>query len=439
MQVPVIVSPQRRTHGTVLSEASIGAKTITTPAMAPKVKNAWEFRIVCDNIELEKPVSAVVYDIHSVNSIVRERRLRVGQRNLMMERADKNYDHLLRKIPQIVDPNTEAFYWNLPTRANILRSVGYEKQVEDMLRIIDYSHYNGCLRAMLSQKLLWSYVDTSVNYQAAMGADIVIAPSFPVSGHGTPIDLLYQVHERTTELLSMGRFRADIGAYVPIVPKVFSTPKKKAIDDMLEFIEDVMPYRRFLFLKLTSFKSIKGDKAARKEYGNFLEGVDAIKEELDNKFMVILLDAGAEGAYTLLNGVDVYCEPVDGLTGFLRGGAKGDDEDSVTTKHGNYLHTELGTIPFTRLLQEIGEEKILPCSCPACDRYHENLGLETPVSEWNVSRRAHRINLRMRDVQMIRQAATDGSVSDVKHKIDRGEDRNLIDIVPYAASRTPRR
>jgi hypothetical protein len=439
MQLPVTVTALQRTGGTVLSEVSIGAKLLKTPILAPKIKNNWEFRIVCDNIELEQLVSAVVFDIHSANDILRERKMSAPQRNLSLEVADKNYDRLAKEVIQIIDPDTEAFYWNLPIRNKILKVVGFEKGVEDILKVIDFSHYNGRLREIVSQKLLWSYVDSFVNRQALLGADIIIPPSFMVSGSGTPIDLLHQVHKRTADLLSMGRFKADIGAYVPILPKVFSTPKKQTIDEMIDFIRNVMPFRRFLFLKVAYYKALAGDKAARMEYRAFLEEIDTIKKELGNKFIVFLLDAGAEGCYTLTNGVDVYCEPVDGINGILKGGSKKDDEDSVMTKHGAYLHPELGSIPFSRLLHEIGEDKILPCSCPACNRYHEQLGLDTPASEWNTSRRAHRINLRTRDIETLKHAVSEGNVSDIKYKIDRGEDRNLIDLIPSRTSREVRR
>lgn len=434
MQLPVTVTQIQRTGGTVLGETTIGTKVLQTPTMAPRIKNGWEFKIICDNIELEQPVNVTVFDIHSINDIQRERRMNAPQRNLALQIVDRNFNRLTKDGIQIIDPCTEAFYWNLATRDKILKVVGFEKGVLELLKVMNFTHYNGCLRALVFQKHLWSYVDSYVNSQAVMGADVVIPPSFMVTGSGAPIELLQLVHERASDLLLMGKYKADVGVYVPIHYKVFSTPKKQTIEEILKFIKNAMPFKRFLFLKLAYYKNIKSDKAARKEYRAFLERIDAIKKEQGSKFIVFLLDAGDEGCYTLTNAVDVYSEPVDGVLGVIRGGPKEDEEDAVTTKHGKYLHPELGPIPFSRLLQEIGDAKILPCSCPACERYHHNLGFETPAFEWNTSRRAHRINLRMRDIEILKHAVAQGDVSDIKHKIDRGEDRNLIDLIPSSNS-----
>lgn len=78
----------------------------------------------------------------------------------------------------------------------------------------------------------------------------------------------------------------------------------------------------------------------------------------------------------------------------------------------------------------IGEDAVLPCNCPACQKYHGNLGKDSDTDQWNISRRAHLINMRMRDIDILNRGIEEGNVFDVIHKIDRGHDRNLIDLIP---------
>ena len=114
MGIIALLNPLVRVNGALKSEITIGNKILKTPSPISKIKGTLDFNIICDNIELEKVIKAICFDLYSVSGITQKRREKSKQYNLKMRSIDKNYDSLINNVPIIIDPNTEAFYFKIP-------------------------------------------------------------------------------------------------------------------------------------------------------------------------------------------------------------------------------------------------------------------------------------------------------------------------------------
>jgi len=439
MSIQVIVNPRQRIGGVVQSEISVGNKILITPNCAPRIKKSLDFGIICDLTYLEKKPTVTVFEIDSVEDIMRERRATAHQFDLSMKLVDSNFKKMSDETVMIIDPRTEAFYYNLgksgkiDVKSKLINIVGFQEKVAKVLESMDTEHYNAGLTALEEQDLLASYVDSYATYQAKQGADIVLPPAPLVTKSNLSLKLMMKVNERTRLLANMGRIRSYPAMYIPMQSGIFKDDKTEMSEKILRYIREKAPFNRFLFLKLAYYNHIGAEKSWRKGYGKFMREVDLIKEEFDNSFAVVLLDAGEEGYILLMNGIDVYSESSTGTHAFARSTKKKEDDEEAVIgppQRGKYLHPEFGLISFDRLLSEIGEDAILPCNCPACQKYHGNLNMNTNAEEWNISRRSHLINMKLRDIDILNRGIEEGNVFDIVHKIDRGHDRNLIDLIP---------
>jgi hypothetical protein len=442
MTIQVTVNPLHRIGGVVQSEISVGDKVLRTPNCAPRLKKSIDFGIVCDSTYIERGPNVVVFEIDSIEDMLRDRRSAANQFDLSMKLVDGNFKTMSEETVRIIDPRTEAFYWNLgksgklSVKSKLISVIGFQDKVAKILESMDTEHYNAGLSALNDQDLLVSYVDSYATYQARQGADFVLPPSPLVTKSILSLKTMMKVNERTRWLASMGRIRSYPSMYIPMQSSIFKDDKTGMTQKILAYIREKAPFCRFLFLKLAFYNHISSEKSWRKGYGNFMREVDLIKESLGDSFVVVLLDAGEEGYVLLANGVDVYSESSTGAHPFARSSKKKeDDEDAESVevgppRRGKYFHPEYGLISFEKLLSIIGEDAILPCNCPACQKYHGKLNKDSDTDQWNISRRAHLINMKMRDIDILNRGIEEGNVFDVIHKIDRGHDRNLIDLIP---------
>ncbi len=438
-----IINPLKRVEGALQTEISIGIKTLSTPVPIPKIKGQMDFGIVCDNTQLEKNVKAICFDLYNVAEIIHKRRELSKQYNLKMRSIDENYDNLIKQIPILVDPNTEAFYFKIPWKIKqkkqlYVRDAFYEllslpENVKKIIEKMEPSNYNQSWSTIWNEEMMVSIIDSFISYQSLYNADIVIPPVPLVTGSNITMQLMRSINSKARRPISE-IYGVISSMYIPLHYKIFTRfddRGEKIREDIINYIKENIAFYKFLVIKLVWYSNISNSKPARKEYGKFLSKIDKIKKEMKDSFAVILLDAGAEGRYTLANSVDCFVEPVGKRAGVIRGSKKEDDEEIEIITHGNYLHPTEGWIPFNRLLEIVKENKgLLPCSCQACDKYHGILSKDISKLEWNIARRSHAINLRRRQVDTIAGSINKGKYDDIILRIDVDEDRNFIDLLP---------
>lgn len=438
------VNPIARVKGASLKEISIGRKQLKTPAYIPKIQKQFDFDLVCDGEMIESKLKALSFDIHTVAEVIRKRKESAEQFTVEMQSIDEDYDDLIKETPIIIDPNTEAFYYQIPwknkgqeklhVKDGILESVPFPPSLKAILRDADKEHYTQTWAKVINQDQMVSYISSYVSFEAEKKADIIVPPVPLITGQEITLDLMKIVNEKTARIVSE-RIMASSSMYLPLSYQVFSPSNEKGAktrERILEYVRaNIMGYR-FLFIKILWYSSFR-TRLAQEELGDFMMQIDFIKEDLKDSFALMLLDAGSEGYCMLANGVDCFSEPINGNIGV---NLSGRDEESETPIHGRYLHPTQGWVGFSKLRDLVAKaDGILPCSCEACDVYHGRLDETVPSIQWNKSRRAHAANLRTRQVDALVRGIKEGNPDDIVLRIDSGEDRNLINLVPRNRNR----
>jgi hypothetical protein len=244
------------------------------------------------------------------------------------------------------------------------------------------------------------------------------------------------VNEKTAKIVSE-KIIAAPSMYLPISSRIFSPSYGKGAKTrkrILDYVRANASGYRFLFLKILWYSNLR-TRLAQEELGEFMMQVDFIKEDLKDSIAVVILDAGSEGYCLLANGADCFSEPMSGRIGVTIA-ERNEEDESETPIHGRYLHPTNGWIGFSKLRELVDDaDGILPCSCQACDGYHGRLDETVPSIQWNRSRRAHAANLRTRQVESLVRGIKEGNPDDIVLRIDSGEDRNFINLVPRNRNR----
>jgi hypothetical protein len=442
MAIIALLNPLKRFKGALKSEVSIGKKNLLTPAPIPKVTKPLDFRIICDNIELEKKVKAACFDLFSVSEITQSRREKSKQFNLEMKTIDTNYDNLMNETPIIIDPNTEALYFKIPWKIRkkeqlyvkdaFFEFLSLPDNIIKILEKIEPGNYNKNLSKIWNEELTTSFVDSFLKYQSLYNADIIIPPVPLITGSNITLQFMRSINQKARKPISE-IYGSIPSMFIPLHYKIFNRfddRGQKIRDEIIDYIKDNIVFYKFLIIKVVWYSNIKDSKPSRKLYGEFLTKIDEIKKDMGDSFAVILLDSGPEGRFTLGNGVDCFVEPFGKKVGVYKGGKKEDDEEIEQITHGSYLHPTEGWINFDRLLFLVEKNKgVLPCSCQACENYHGQLSKNISKNKWNSSRRSHAVNLRRRQVDTFLNEIEKEKSDDLLYRVDIDEDRNFIDLL----------
>ena len=440
------INPLMRVKGATVKEISIGRKHLKTPAYIPKIQKQLDFDLVCSGEMIESKLKALSFDAHTVAEVIRKRKEKAKQYTVEMQSVDADYDNLVSETPTFIDPKTEAFYFRIPWKSKngeplyvkdgILEAMQFPSSLETILREMEKKNYSQSWAKVVNQNHMISYINSYLSLQAKNKADVVIPPVPLITGHEITLDLMKTVNEKTAKIVTE-KVMAASSMYLPLSYRIFSPSYEKGAKvrgRILDYVRQNIAAYRFLFLKVVWYSNLT-TRLAQEELGEFMMQLDFIKEDSKDSFAVIVLDAGSEGYCLLANGADGFSEPIHGRIGVSISGRDEEDENE-TPVHGRYLHPTQGWVGFSKLRELVADaDGILPCSCEACEPYHGKLDENVPSYQWNKSRRSHAANQRTRRVDELIEGIKKGNPDDIVIRIDSGEDRNLINLVPRNRNR----
>lgn len=146
-KIQVIHYDNRRCSFSESVDFKINNKTIPTPTFAPRIKNEDELNLYLDikaNYE-PKQLSAYVIRLVDVNRTIQPRLKRAGQKNLLGESIDPNFDRSLKNDILLVDPALEyLYYYSMIDRLKSSYSISsvIRKYAENIIRIEDSHNQN---------------------------------------------------------------------------------------------------------------------------------------------------------------------------------------------------------------------------------------------------------------------------------------------------------
>ena len=447
MIYPIFVNPLKRVKHARLAEVEIKDKIILLPTYFTKLKSEYEMKSLVNKINnIEYRMDGYCVNIQDAEILLEEpsNKTRYYQTQLDGKIKPKQKEILNKKL-LIIDPQTEVFYYDYKTRngksaqQNIISLEGFPNMLRNKLLEINKhkkKERNKIWKDLYETRYLFPLINWYSLYQNKFGADIINPPTPVIDGNKTILRIALYVNQATTDIVR-DRFDALPSTYLPIHYNAVRKDGflKIILDEFLEHIYQT----RILIIKLLWFDKLES-AIERKNFSKFLTEIDKLKLELDNNLVVFYLDGLNESLYTLMNGVDIYIEPLDGINKPMHG-KKGKSEEEKKydeemgikyTKHGNYyLKDTREFIPYWRLLKIVKNNNgYLPCNCKFCSKYHKNLSFDTPSEKWNSDRRMHLINARLEEIEKLKDHVFNNDVDAFRWLAMRDGNKNHIDLLP---------
>lgn len=427
-----LVNPLKRCDHAMTAELYLDSKVLKSPAYAPKARTSLDLDLLCDAPELEHNPAGLVLNLDEAQRVLADRRFARGQLRLdgMMAETDLGR---LSPAPIVLDPCMELFYFQIPRSSDLRKTFALSPPVRDILDRMTPKNHNASWNRIRKERLGLSFVDAYSVAAASLGPDVIPTPVPLLNGRN--LDLLgfaEDVIRWTTDIV-----RRKTTAFPAVMLPLHYTAFDDAAfaHEVLGMLRRVMPTQRLLIVKLLYYDNMGSKQLLRRRFGEFLTGLDVLKQELKDSFLTMLMDARSEGLVTFANGVDVYSEPLDMNIHPFRGREREEGEEpDPLARYGRYTHPDdRQDWRFRDILEDVGRNLgRLPHDCAACRPLHGRLvpGALPPWPEWNRARRQHLFNLRNEEVQQFRPAIEEGSVRDIALRIARGGDLNLFDLLP---------
>lgn len=446
MQKQLLINRLKRFNHSIITENTIGDKSFFTPSYIPKINNDFDLNVISNTEQVEKELSAICFNIATVSSILSYRRDRARQFNLRMKSTEEKTEYILKAVPVMIDPMSEAFYYDLQFKQNqsyrkkITNLDGFPSQVAFLLNQIKSNNRNIIWKEIKEQNLILALVNWYIKHQIENNANIIIPPSPVLDGTNLRmLDIVDEINRKTNNVVmtSDAISNAVSGYYLPLHYKAIK--KDGFLDLILEKLRKVINYQKAIFIKILWYNNLD-DKKYIIRLANFLTEIDELKMEVDDNFIVFLLDGTNEGLYTLANAVDAYIEPIGGIIkprGKKRVSEEEKEVDEILgikkTRHGKYYEKEERTfIEFTELIDLVKRNNgKLPCNCKACRKYHNKLSDKIDISEWNIARRAHLINARTEEIdRKLITGIQQNDLREIYFQASRDSDRNFVYLLP---------
>jgi len=453
MEKQLLVNRVKRYNHSIISESSIGNKLLFTPSMIPKINNELDLKVICDSNLLEKELSAICFNIATVSSVISYRKQKAKQFDLTMKSTEEKTEQILATTPIMIDPMSEVFYYDLSFNNNqtyrdrITRLDGFPSQVAFLFNQVNSNNRDTIWKEIRKQNLILALVNWYIKHQIENNANIVIPPSPVLDGKSLKmLDILHEINTKTNSIVmnSPAISNAISGYYLPLH---YNAIKKDGFLDLVyNKLSEVINYQKAIFLKILWYNNLD-DKKYVTRLSDFLTKIDELKRDLDDNFLVFLLDGTNEGFYSLANGVDSYVEPLGGIIK-PRGRKKVSEEEKEVdetlgikkTKHyGRYYDKEdRAFISFKDLLELTDKnDGKLPCDCIACKKYHNKLTSSLGSAEWNIARRAHLINARAEEIdRKLIKGIQENDLREIYFQASRDNNRNFVYLLPKEYRRT---
>ncbi len=421
----VVVNRVARLGGTLIGETDIPTGVVRTPAWIPKIDTSTDLEILLSRRGLIQPPELACFSIESLGRLTAGRASAADQRTITGGSADPQFEKFRTGTWTMVDPLSEYFTARRPDpvgakrpqlRDRIVKLPGFPERVAS-LASQDDAQRERFWQDVIDGSHLVSVIDWSYQYQKGLRPSFFLPPVNVVHGKST-LETALQINRAAAEAFPPGE-----DPVVPAMYLILGTSVWKSSNFVLTLfnaVADAASDQRLIVTKALWSRTIVEDAVRRANYRDYLERINQLKVNLEDSFLHFIMDARDEGLACLGNGADAYVEPISGYFPYPRRRERGG---------GALEAAELDLEPADRWLHPIlrtdkpmsDEEARRLCNCPA----HSDSTLPQVMR-----RRAHRANVRTREIQMLADAVGSADADFIRRVLSKGENQNILALLP---------
>jgi hypothetical protein len=419
----ILVNEEKTSNQSRKTTTKIGKKKIVTPCYISKIKTPSEIDLICDEKKINDVHQGVFFDLTDIGIINREKKIVATAQQRLIPKITFDFRMLKEIIPIFIDPNIEYFYFkNIQKRTKYRNLLGLPRPIQEMLNIKDAETHDKKWLDLNKNGGDNTFINWCIREQNKYQPDAILPPvPFISDEESLLVDLAIDINKKSSFTI------ADVNNLEPsflFSLNFMALRDLEQLNKISDFIMDVdndFDNVRLVFIKIKNF--LETDTEGIRNFGIFTRKIrDSTKI---NGKCVFLMDADSYGLVSIANGIDGFCEPLDG---FVRDNFSKRKKGKKYISYGEwYNRTKMKPDRFKKI-----KDKVLNCSCPICTHINEHFIVNEKnidVITWNRWRKEHLFYSRCDEVTEIRKLIDKNEIMKIMDKFSHSAHKPFLEIL----------